>query len=215
MNFQELLDYRKICLIHDLPMESLVYTADLPKGGRTKMSIKTLPAGVFLHLRGQAPDQGAVFLHDGTYLIDDSQKALRKILDNTVHILRRCSECAKSKNIPVEIETTATTISMVRESIHFYNFYLFPVIDTEVSQTYMMGPGRENIRYLRNDKFYHMSARIGGGEATFRLGRCAGTDLLEQLLDSLMNLKVPQFDPIRIQSVDALVEKIKIYNLFS
>lgn len=218
MNFQELLNYRDTCLIHNLPMETLIYTADPPKSPRkikTKLSLKNLPDAVFLHLRGY-PAEGALFLLDGTYTINEGQKEIREVLDNTVHFLRRCATCAKSKNIPyTDAGMKITTLNDIRDQAHFYTFHLFPVIDTDTSHTYMIGPGKEVVKHYRDDKFYHMSASVGGGEASFKLGNCAGTDIIERLITGMMNLQVPKFDPIRIQNIDQMVEKIKIYNLFS
>lgn len=151
-----------------------------------------------------------------TYHIRDPQ-------DPSEHYLRRCVECGKNKRVDELFKETdrerfgITNINNVKDQIHLYTFHVDPVMKLSLldDSTLQITADKEVIKCHRDNKFYHMSATLGGGEAIFKMGNCASETLVQQLLDSLMSLKIPYFDPARIQSIDQLIEKIKLYTLFS
>jgi hypothetical protein len=53
------------------------------------------------------------------------------------------------------------------------------------------------------------------GKASCKMGDCRGETTLDQMLNGLMDLDLPNLHMIGIQNTDQLVNKLKLYNLFS
>lgn len=122
--------------------------------------------------------------------------------------------CEKCYAVPItkHHSTGVTTLENIRYPVHYYTFDIIP---GDEANKYECVPGIECIKYRTDEKFYHLAAKLGGGETSFQMGFLHSDTIIQQLLDSLYNLKVPYFNSANIKSVDQLINKMKIYNLFS
>ena len=205
MNLTDILQYRTTCLIHGKPM--LLKCLDL-----TAKKIQVQENGVKLMVRNLS-ESGAMlsifFNFDGTILHIDDQVPKPAIW----YFIMQCEDCATISTFSemASVKKADTTLKNVRRLHHFYSFD----IQVKDDNTFTCIPELEVIRYHRDDKFYHVTANLADGSARFKMGSCNSGEIINQLLSSLMKLDVPKFDPFTIKSIDQLIEKIKIYNLFS
>lgn len=213
MNLTEILQYRTTCLVHSKPM--------LPKcldQGAKKIQIQE--NGIKVVLNTDVYKSKATFFiffnFDGT--VDYNAQAAITRFRTPLYFLMQCEDCA---TMPIGVTVAAgkgtkrlngaTSLREVRRQQHFYSFD----IQVRADNTFTCIPEQEVIRYHRDNKFYHMSANLIDGSAKFKMGNCNSSEIINQLLSSLMKLEVPKFDPSTIKSIDQMVEKIQIYNLFS
>lgn len=129
------------------------------------------------------------------------------------YFIMQCEDCATISTFSemASAKKADTTLKNVRRLHHFYSFD----IQVKDDNTFTCVPELEVIRYHKDNKFYHVTANLADGSAKFKMGNCNSSEIINQLLSSLMKLDVPKFDPSTIKSIDQMVEKIQIYNLFS
>jgi hypothetical protein len=203
MNLQEILSYRKNCLIHSLPMQIMNSPTRIKLPGKTT-KVTLIPEG-FLY------DKKRIFNYDGTCT------PLHNELPNSVPfpwtLAMICAECAKTP-IHNYASDGRTSPENIKHSVHFYTFNINLVVRTPMPIIYECHPGLEIIKYTIKNKFYHLTGTIGGGKALFATG-FLDRATIQQLADSAFILNTPQFNPSRIHSLDQMVEKIQIYSLFS
>jgi hypothetical protein len=201
ITLQEALNYRPRCLIHNLPM--------VPGKVRGRVrGIKMMGDDLEIKLRhkvGPMAIQTLLFKADGTLtppcpLINDKEG---------LTIYMSCPECW---NVPITEHKLITTVQDVlqRNLLHRYTFRISGKEDR-----YFCDLEEETIKFHDEEKFYHIHVDLATGQSTFQMGHCHGDTLVQQLLDSVMNLQVPQFNPSSIQNIEQLVDKCKLYNLFS
>lgn len=217
MNLQELLDYRSTCLIHNLPI-GVWGGVQKSKVGSPKLEYIKIPEGIKAHRKGDT-GEGDIFRFDGTCKVDYGFTMKHSSFPWTIGLM--CPECHRT---PVHLfgERGVPTLENIKHQVHYYTFSLTPQVPTEVSKetnciecTYVCNPGLEVVKYFDNDKFYHLNARIDGGAASFTMGCLDSEDILDQLISSTSTLKVPRFNPAVIKDVNQMMQKMKIYNLFS
>lgn len=201
MNLKDILDHRKTCLIHNEPME--------PYAFRTDVSMVEVDQGLLvIELdKMEAPYKKAIFNHDGTFSKD---KGMGRIFKSPLVVHMCCSECKrtpihKSRGLGI------TTLLDIRSVHHYYTFTLM----ADAEGNYDGNLGNEIVRYWKDNKFYHLDVDLSSKKANFKMGTNAGTDILERLLEGLLDLTVPNFDPKKLTSVEQMIEKFKLYNLFS
>jgi hypothetical protein len=155
------------------------------------------------------------FQQDGTIVPNNALTILAKYGGIPISIVMHCEKC---EHVPLHVPLSAggrkvdtTNINSVKHQFHSYAFY----IGHGTTDGFTCNLQQETIRYHINNKFYHLIADLVEGSAQFRMGTCAGGDTLQQLLDTLMHLDVPKFDPTTIKSLDGFVNKVKVFNLFS
>jgi hypothetical protein len=207
MNLQELLSYRKCCMIHsDRPLR--------PYCAGTAMILDMTPAGLSLSFRLLDRKADAV-------LSDKTMKILEYNFDGTYQIFDRsfigeiivymmCDTC-KQEN-PISTFRDQTSLITLNSNKYFYNFKLDKVSDSELYDGHLIG---EVVRYTRNKKFYHLNKNHVSGEADCKMGSSDLNAILDDMLRGMLNLKLPSMDLTRIRDIDHLVDKIKLYNLFS
>ena len=207
MNFlQDIIKYRTTCLIHNTPME-IVCIAPF-------FMVATLEEkGMNIYVKDDKKlTFGINFQFDGTITCQNQKGYLLLVNEGaSMQFAARCSYCAPLRTARDRKMGGPTTLQDIRSICHYYTFGVV----REENNTFDCYLEREIIRYNKDDKFYHMIANLSDKSATFRMGSCNNKELIGQLLDSMMHIDVPKFDSSTIQSVDQIVEKISIYNLFS
>jgi hypothetical protein len=205
MNLQEALNYRTTCLIHGKLMHLKCLDASAKK-------IQLQENGVKLMVRNLSKS-GAMFPiffnFNGTVSHIDNQPTKPAIW----YFIVQCEDCATISTFSemASAKNADTSLKNVRRRHHFYSFD----IQVKDDNTFTCIPELEVIRYHRDDKFYHVIANLVDGSAKFKMGNCNSSEIINQLLSSLMCLDVPKFDPTTIKSLDGFVSKVKIFNLFS
>jgi hypothetical protein len=207
MNLQELLGYRTHCVIHgeqalrpycagtamilDLNKDGLSLTFSLlDRKGNTSLSVKT---EIILK-----------FNFDGTYQVFDRQF----VGDIIVYMM--CDTC-KTENFSTPFRE-GSSLTSLNQNKYFYNFVLKYSPGEEIYQGNLIG---EIIRHTRNNKFYHITKNHVNGETNCKMGTNEPQTTLDNMLKGMLNLKLPSMDLTKIRDIDHLVEKIKLYNLFS
>src|ERR1035437_4199411 len=135
MNLQDIINYRTKCLIHsDEDLDSVaVYD---------KFYTKTTDKGLSIFNDKSCSKLRFEFNYDGTWKSTDK--------NNTIVIHRMCSICVKQpvyKNMGLGI----TKLDDILNNCYFYNFILSG-IDNDFYAKLMI----ESIKYVKDDKFYHM-----------------------------------------------------------
>lgn len=217
MNLQDLLEYRSTCLIHNEPM-GIWSGLQKARVGSSKVQCLRIPEGIRGHRKGDV-SEGDIFRFDGTCKVDYSFALKRTEFPWVIGVM-----CPKCHKVPLHKfgERGVPTLENIKHQIHYYTFSLTPQVVTEIDKeatyancAYECLPGVEVIKYFDDDKFYHLTARVDGGEAAFTMGYLHSEDMLEQLLSSTSTLKVPRFNPAVIKDVNQMMQKMQIYNLFS
>lgn len=216
MKLQEALNYRSTCFIHQQPMRLYVR----PEMRTYDIEYQQTENGISLWRKGNKPLAGAQLNFDGTFFINRNQSNLSRFLNNSsvfgneLKIGMMCQQCRSVAHINKGMERGELSLSNIRSSVHFYTFLLHFQSDN-LSGNYNCSWGIEAILYHSEGKLYHLSGSIGGGPAAFHMGNCNSKMKVGKIIDSLFSLQTPQFDPSRLQTLEQMVEKIKIYNLFS
>lgn len=216
MNLQELLNYRATCLIHREPM-SLYPSPDKSPTFSNNIVVEVRDDGLRAKRLGDE-SRGVTFRFDGSCDTDYNQALKRLKFPWIIGVM--CDRCHK---VPTHkfMGRTVPTVDNIKHQVHFYTFTIIPndVIylpeDGGRPDKYECHPGMEVIKHFDGEKFYHMTGHVGGGSAAFNMGYLNMEDTLDQLVSSTSIIKVPKFNPAVITSIEQMVEKMKIYNLFS
>ena len=137
--------------------------------------------------------------------IKDLTLAKLKSLASTVCIIRQCKHC-RTTLYHYKGPSITTINDMMYPPTHTYLFYL---IDGNI------GLNREDIFYHDKNNFYRMSINLETKEVVFQLGKYDRSQTIENLARSVSTMKSTDFDPTSIQNLDSLINKIKLYNLYS
>jgi hypothetical protein len=200
MTLKELLEYRSKCLIHGLPME--------PSYVEISGSHVTLTDDRFnLETNGLNLN----FYFNGVFafnIIDPQIITNPQYNERLISMMcRRCSRqhLHKSKTLG------SSTISDINVSHHYYTF----ILRGNNKGSFDGYLSHESVKCVRDGKFYHVDFDLYTKQAVCKMGSCDVKQTLDDLVSKMMNLHVPVFDASRIQNIDTLVEKLKLYNLFS
>jgi hypothetical protein len=195
MTLKELLEYRSKCLIHDLPMKPSYFGS----GG----SCLTLTDD---RLNLETDGLNLNFYYDGIFTsnIADPQTYNERL----IHMMcRLCSQQHLHKSRTLG----SSTISDINVNQHYYAF----ILRGNTKGSFDGHLSHELIKCVRDGKFYHVDFSLTDRRAACKMGSCDMKQTLDDLVLKMMNLHVPVFDASRIQNIDTLVEKLKLYNLFS
>ncbi len=207
MNLQELLSYRKCCMIHgDLSLKP--YCA----GSGLIFHINAEGMSLSFNLLDKKDAHLSIktrliikYNFDGTYEVFD-----RDFMGAQVIVYMVCDECRKEKGF--NYNNGIATLNEIDQNKYFYNFLLDYKYGEDLYECHLVG---EVVRHTRNEKFYHLSKNHVTGETDCKMGRNDPKAILDDMLKGMLNLKLPHMDLTKIRDIDHLVDKIKLYNLFS
>jgi hypothetical protein len=233
MNLQQLLDYRATCFIHGKPMKphfkkktgfgaQMVFDFILLE--RTELGLET-------RVKDKVPAPGGLIGFDGSISMRDQQNALRRIITQPFSVFMLCDTCVGT---PIYNKDTTSgdfdfTVKELQKECHFYSFIVNPnFVLKDLTDTVLFSraldktrrvadfiPEREVIMHTRDLKFYHMVAKIPEGNTRFRMGTCDAQATLDTLLKGYMEIDAKGYSAANIKCLDQLVNKIRLYNLFS
>lgn len=209
MNLQEMLNYRTTCFVHEMPMSIYVR----PELRTYDLISQITNDGIAIWGKHNKPFGGVHINFDGTYKINKNQRNLRMFLEPPIRIGMMCSKCRSTPYIHDATKTGKLIVSSLKCQSHFYTFYLCMDDDT-LSGKYEIKSGIEMITYHTDDKLYHMSGQVEGGPGILQMATYANTSIAD-MLNGMMDLNVPFFNPSNIKSMDQIISKIKLYNTFS
>jgi hypothetical protein len=200
MNLQELVNHRSTCLIHQAPMTPFSFNKGL--------ALDVIEEGLLVvELADQPPYKKAVFRYNGTFTKD---KGMNKVFRAPFFVMMACEKCQcapihKSRGLG------HTTLLDIKSIHHYYSFSLM----ADAQGNYDGHLNNETLKYHKEDKFYHLDVDLQTKHANFKMGTNAGYDILEHLLEGFMSIDIPNLDVTRITSLDQMIDKFKLYNLFS
>jgi len=192
MNLKDMLSYRGKCIIHN--------EKDLFPRCMSPSIMEVNEAGIRLRLDKNVSSPVMIFNFDGTF----SSPC-------TCIIYMQCDECVKR---PIN-KNRGIGLSTLNEMYSNYYFYNFALKAEEGDDFFECRPIAESIKYVIDDKFYHLDFDILANSGYCKMGDCRGDTSLNDMLKGLLSLDLPNLDMSRIQNVDQLVNKLKLYNLFS
>jgi hypothetical protein len=195
MNLKEALSYRSKCIIHPEsnlhPRSSSPAIIELNKDGLRANPNKNAVKSKIL-----------AFNYDGTFYPPGNYECI---------VYMQCDECVKTP-ILKNRSLGFTTLQNISSNYYFYNLMLKSKLNDENFDCYLIG---ESIKYVQNDKFYHIDFDIKEGKASCKMGDCRGDAILDDMLNGMLSLDLPNLDMSRIWNTEQLVNKLKLYNLFS
>lgn len=224
MNLQEALDYRSDCIICGRKMK----TKSLDLAGITMT--RTAEG---LYVEGGTKDYSCYFKFDGTY---ERSKKWYPTYVRPLSILRECVKCIpKSIDKPFVPKTITpgsmppgaiilkarsvgmttmnaslnlmySSLANLKEKRCAYTFKLFG--DAENNFTCELN--WEDIQFCEHNNFTHFKTDFSINQTQIKSGNTK-TDTL----DSMMKLEVPSINASKLLTKDSLINKIKLYNLFS
>jgi hypothetical protein len=207
MILKELLAYRTHCLVHKEEMHPY-----MPSDRKERVGLNERGLSLYSHspwdIYGTPSYTGLTFHWDGTY--NRNSACPKWVTDNTLVIYMICDKC-KEQPIYKSRSLGMTTLMDVTTTQHYYTFILLG----DGEGNYDGNLDSEKIKYVNNEKFYHVDADLRTHEAQLRVGSSKGSVKLEDMLNGYRNFHAPHIDMRKVTDLDKLIDKIKIYNLFS
>jgi len=206
MNLQEILSYRDRCIHCDRPL-----TMRIEK--YPKLSITQNDGG----LRIRSGHKDGVYLNfgfDGKY---ERNKRNYKIYAGPVFIQKRCNfhPLMDNASIPVLLKTrtvgattmayNGTTLDSTRNLTCQYQFTLFG----DSQGNYDAKMHAEFLYWHDDDEFWHVNTWFGRDSTQLYHAR------YEHTIGDVMRLAIPAANLKNVKNKDQLIEKIKLYTLFS
>lgn len=211
MNLYDLLHYRTECLIHKLPLHPYCITDQSVERREDVLKLHQNGLSLCSHHRQDLYSKpsltGLNFRYDGSFNVNDA--CPKWVVANTITVHMMCEVC-RERPIIKPRSMGFTTLMQLQENQYFYTFEL---IGYEKHGTYRGQLEHEILKHNRDGRFYHVDAYIQTGHAACRIGTCEGTDSLDKMLKGFINLNVPSLS--KMESLDQIVEKMKLYTLFS
>ncbi len=223
MNLQEVLTYRSQCLICDRKLE----TKSLDLAG---ISLTRTNEGLLAELFSKDKNYSVYFKNDGTY---ERMKRWNNVYVKPLAILRECPKCIpkidivedkvtlsapqpphillKSRSVGATTTTgaallMATTLNSLKDLRCAYTFELFGDSEGNFESTLNW----EDIRFCTKTDFYHIKTNFKEGKTWIKSG-----NFKKDTIETIVSMDVPAVKTTNITTKEKLVEKLKLYNLFS
>jgi hypothetical protein len=209
MNIQELIDYRPRCLVHSQALKP--HFLDGPKLDQDKVSLHQRGISLCSHHRqdiyGKPSLTGLNYRYDGAF--DRNDACPKWVVNNTIRVYMICDYCFAT---PIHKARSIgyTTLMQIRESQYYYTFEL---VGNETTGTYEGLLEHEVLKFTDGEKFYHVDVYLQTGHASVRTGTCDGSASLDRMLKGMINLSIPSLS--KMESLEQITDKIKLYTLFS
>ncbi|HEY5268311.1 MAG TPA: hypothetical protein VII94_04210 [Candidatus Saccharimonadales bacterium] len=218
MNLQEILNYRKTCLIHENKLlkpriiffNSFIFFSDIcvtedsiivKNQDPNMMDFEKIKKYKNLNELNEATT--LVFKFDGTYAkpSGDLQQLAGPVVFHMV-----CDECNKTP-----IHSRQLSIDNFLSSQHYYTFTIFD----QKNGKYKCELEREYVKYTENSKFYHVHVDLKETTSVCQIGSCNVKDTIGILMSKINKIETPNLNISNITDIRQLVDKCKLYNLFS
>lgn len=218
MNLQEILNYRKSCLIHKNEslkphiyfFQSFVFFTNIQitedslivrNNNPSMMNFEAIKNSK--NMKEIEDETTLIFKFDGTYAKPSGE--LQELAGPvTFHMV--CNECNKNP-----VHSKHLSLDNFLTTQYYYTFTLF---DQENGQ-YKGVLESEYAKYIENDKFYHVHMNLKEATSACRVGSCNGTETLGTIIDGINRIEVPNLNTANMKDIYQLVDKLKLYVLFS
>jgi len=210
MNLLSALNYHTKCLIcqHELETKSPELAG-----------ITITPQDDGLLVQAVLRKIAVIFRYDGTY---EKLPYFGDLYLKPLRVLRECPVCIPAivvdgQKTPIKLKSRAlgpTTLFDV-ESLRFcYEFELFgtPYPNQHIKGNYSVSIVREDIKYNNDNSFYQLLTNEEN-ESSLWYGPKGVSD--EDWYSKTCRLTVPSIDTSGLDNIDQLINKMKVYNLFS
>lgn len=202
MDLKEILSYRSKCLIcqTDMEMKSL----DLA-------GVRLFEAEDGLEVKTGHKDIAVLFNYSGVY---HKMKKWNTLYAQPLSVLKECPICipdieirGEKKKIRLKSRSLgATTLMHLRDLRCAYTFNIFG--DSEGN--YAVNLNWEDIKFNDGHNFYHINTKFEDNRTELLSG-----NFQNDSIDSMFRLGVPAVNTSKIQDREQLINKLKLYNLFS
>lgn len=212
MSIREVINYRKKCIIHGLPLVPLLTSAHC----RPQFNINSFDLVVpnrfgYRNRKFVKGDVCAVRLsQNGTYIqTQDCPAYVSTFLREPVRIYMICSKCAEVAIPESPLKPISIDDLLEVQSYFTFAFWLGK------NSTYQVELESEVVKYNVNDKFYHMRANFLTGRTVCEMGSCALFSKFDDILRSKVKIDIPQIKSDKIDNLSEYLDKMKLYLLFS
>ena len=218
MNLQEILNYRKVCLIHENEslkphiyfFKSFVFFTNIQIVNDSLIVRNNNPSMMNFeciknskNMKELEDETTLVFKFDGTYAKPSGE--LQELAGPvTFHMV--CDECNKN---PIHNKNLSLDNFLATQY-----YYTFTIFDQDEGK-YKGVLEAEYAKYIENDRFYHVYIDLKESVSSCRIGSCNGKETLAKIIDGMNNLKVSHLDISHMTDIHQLLDKLKLYNLFS
>lgn len=149
----------------------------------------------------------AYYVSNNLTKVDLNNIKIVESLDNDLYIHMVCDLCVKSV-LNLNSLFGFTTLMDIAIVHYYYTFWYSSI----TKEGYL---NIEKIKYIYDNKFYHIDANLANGQAFCKMGSFKDGDTIDDILGSFMNLELPKLDMKQINNTPQLVSKIKLWALFS
>lgn len=226
MNLQEVLNYRSHCLLCNRKLE--IKSLDL-----AGVSLIRTNDGLHAELVSKDKNYSVYFKNDGTY---ERMKRWNNMYVKPLAVLRECPKCIPKVDLVEDVTVTgipkspppillkarstgmttiskalsqylvATTLDSLKDLRCAYTFELFGDSQGNFESTLNW----EDIRFCTKTDFYHIKTNFKEGKTWIKSG-----NFKKDTIETIVSMDVPAVNASNIVSKEKLVEKIRLYNLFS
>lgn len=132
---------------------------------------------------------------------------LLEAFQSNLYIYMMCESCER---IPINKERSLgfTTLMDIKIIQYYYTFWYDPNLKTGTLNF-------EKVKYVNDEKFYHIDANLANGKAFCRMGSFKAGTTVDDMLGSFMNLELPKLNMKSINDTSQLISRIKLWSIFS
>jgi hypothetical protein len=206
MNIQEAINYRTNCIICSKHMP-----IDFERmSSARKLKITETDKGIEIR-SGHKNGIYMLFKPDGQVIKTEKNY---KIYSSTIQFFRRCEYCRgttgapiilKSRSVGASTALGASSINNLRDSAVYYSFYTYP----NKYGVYTTSFSYETIRYSDGTKFWHVNTSANEHKSIIYYGKFSDP------ISKAIYLTVPDMNLSNVKTKEQLIDKIKMYTLFS
>lgn len=193
MKLQELKNYHSHCLVCSSELDT--YVADV-----SQLNCWWTEQGLLVETRNMPESYSVRFNFDGTYT--RNSKNLNKYR-GPLTVVRECPQCAP---VPNHRSFASTSVERLKDTRWAYAFTIYGDAHGNFDAIMIW----QDIKVILGDNFYHVNTNWSAN----RSETLAGNFKVDSLL-SMINLTTAAINTSKLTTVTDLVNKLKIYNLFS
>lgn len=202
MNLLEAIHHRDDCVICGKPMKIKLINSTY----RNKLTINVTDEG----LKIRSGHKDGVYLNfkfDGSY---ERNKRNYKIYTSPVFIEKMCNLHPHGSEQPIIRKvrspvTVGSTIDNLKELSCHFSFTLFG----DSSGQYDVSLHTEKIHYFNHEEFWHVNVWYNSDHTAIHNAK------FDDKLEKMLTLRLPAVDLKNVKNIEQLIDKVKLYTLFS
>lgn len=210
MNLQELLNYHQKCVICQNELE---LACDFDKLYYMNLQPSLTNDGLKIKSEGSGRTIDYLFKLDGTFQYNNFYKKpfiINKKCKSCMHDFLKNENYANIKKIKtLNYLKSGTTINNIKSQGTFYSFAIY----TNTLGTYEADILSDNIRYYNANEFWHLNTDFKKTDQDSATNLYHGK--FNQSLTEIFKLSIPTVNVSNIKTKEQLINKFKLYTLFS